>query len=152
MDDIKGVIIKKLERYGDGRGWLTELQRIDEDSIRPAMSYLSYTKHLVARGPHDHKKQTDFFIFGISGDFELHLWDNRGDSETNGNKLNLVVGESNPCSVHIPPGVVHGYKSITEGGSMCLNLPDKLYAGEGRKEEVDEIRHENDENSRFKIK
>ena len=41
--------------------------------------------------------------------------------------------------VLVPPGVVHGYKAITSSGSFSINLPDKLYAGEGKKEKVDEI-------------
>ena len=45
-----------------------------------------------------------------------------------------------------------GYKSITKSGSFSINLPDKLYAGPGKKEEVDEIRHEHDSTRNFIIK
>ncbi|RMF55447.1 dTDP-4-dehydrorhamnose 3,5-epimerase [Candidatus Woesearchaeota archaeon] len=152
MDKIKGVIIKKLEKYDDYRGWLCEVYRKDEDEVRPAMGYVSYTKCGVVRGPHEHKRQSDFFVFAGFGDFELHMWDNRRDSETYKNHMMIVVGESNRCSVLIPPGVVHGYKSISKNGSFSINLPDQLYRGEGKKGEVDEIRHENNQNSEFKIK
>jgi dTDP-4-dehydrorhamnose 3,5-epimerase len=47
--------------------------------------------------------------------------------------------------VVVPPGVVHGYKNISDRDGMVLNYPDKLYKGWGKKEEVDEIRHEDKE-------
>jgi len=148
---IRGVIVKKLDQFDDYRGNLKEIYRADEDPINPAMSYVSHTNYGITRGPHEHVAQSDFFIFCGYGDFTLHLWDNRKNSETYGKYWQLVVGESNKVSVIVPPGVVHGYKSISKQGSFSINLPDKLYRGEGKKEEIDEIRHESDENSPFKI-
>lgn len=152
MQGIIGIVIKQLMQFNDERGWLSEIYRKDEpDRIIPVMSYVSFTKFGQIRGPHEHKQQSDFFVFVGPGDFELYLWDNRHGSETYNNHIKLVVGENNRCSVLIPPGIVHGYKAISPSGSMCINLPDKLYRGEGKKEEVDEIRHEEDINSKFKI-
>ncbi len=34
---------------------------------------------------------------------------------------------------------------------MVLNFPNKLFAGVNKKEEVDEIRHEDDSNTIFKL-
>ncbi len=152
MIEIKGVIIKKLKLNEDPRGWLAEIYRSDEQDINIMMSYVSHTNFNQVRGPHEHEYQTDFFVFFAYGDFELYLWDNRKGSETYGKEMKLIVGQSNKVSVIIPPGVVHGYKSISKEGSMNINLPDKLYAGKGKKEEVDEIRYENDKNSKFKIR
>lgn len=115
------------------------------------MSYISYTKFNTARGPHEHKFQSDFFVFIGPGDFELYLWDNRKDSETYGKDMKIIVGESNKVSVIVPPGVVHGYKSISKQGSLSINLPNKLYKGKNKQEEVDEIRHESYPDSKFKI-
>src|SRR3989338_11244048 len=106
----------------------------------------------IIDGPHEHKLQNDFFIFIGYGDFMFYLWDNRIDSPTHGNKMEFIVGESYHSSVIVPPGVVHGYKSISANGSFSINLPDVLYAGKNKKESVDEIRHETDPNSKFKIK
>ena len=148
---IKGVIIKELKQYTDERGWLSEIYREDEQEIRPAMCYVSFTNKGQKRGPHEHKKQSDYFVFLGPGDFELYLWDNRKDSDSYGEKDKIVVGESNKVLVIVPPGVVHGYKAISEKGGLCINLPDKLYAGKDKKEEVDEIRHEEDDASNYKI-
>jgi dTDP-4-dehydrorhamnose 3,5-epimerase len=149
---IDGVIIKELKKYEDDRGWLTEIYRVDEDNFQSVMGYASHTKYGIVRGPHEHKHQADFFIFQGPGDFDLHLWDNRAESKTFGNYSRLSVGFSNPVSVYVPKGVVHGYKSISLEGSFSINLPDKLYKGENKLEEIDEIRHEIDSDSQYKIR
>jgi dTDP-4-dehydrorhamnose 3,5-epimerase len=147
----RGVIIKKLEKFSDDRGWLAEIYREDDAKYQPAMGYVSVTKPGIVRGPHEHKFQSDFFVFVGPGSFNLYLWDNRKDSESFGQQETIEVGENNPVGVLVPPGVVHGYKCISDIPAYSINLPDKLYKGEGKKEEVDEIRWEKDPASPFKI-
>lgn len=148
---IEGVIVKKLTKYEDDRGWLTEIFRNDEVAAKPQMAYVSATKPGIARGPHEHVKQTDIFVFIGPGTVELNLWDRRENSETNGEHIKLEVGENNPSMVIVPPGVVHAYKCVSGNDAWCINLPDKLYKGEGKKEEVDEIRWENVSDSPYKL-
>lgn len=149
---INGIVIKKLNKYQDNRGWLTEIWREDEDKYSPAMSYVSITLPGVARGPHEHVHQSDCFVFIGPGFFDLYLWDRRENSPTKGEFMKLEkIGEENPTAVIVPPGVVHGYKCMSEVPATCINLPDKLYKGENKTEEIDEIRWEKDENSIFKI-
>lgn len=147
---MKGVVIQPLKAHSDSRGWLMELYRDDDapDGFRPAMSYLSVTKPGVARGPHEHEHQTDLFVF-LDGEYELHLWENR-PGEPEAYEVHRV-GRQNPCSVIVPPGVVHAYRNVGAEDAFVVNLPDKLYAGWGRAEPVDEIRHESDPESRFKL-
>jgi len=143
--EIEGVIIKKLTRFSDERGFLVETFRIDNlpDKLKPVMSYTSYTKTGIARGPHEHEEQTDIFCFMGPGNFKIKLWDNRKNSKTFNNYIELIGGKDNPIQVVVPPGVVHGYRNISEEtDGMVINYPDKLYRGWGKKEEVDEIRHE----------
>ncbi|MCK4553981.1 dTDP-4-dehydrorhamnose 3,5-epimerase family protein [Candidatus Parcubacteria bacterium] len=149
---IKGVIIKKLQKNSDERGWLAEIYRNDEINFCPAMSYVSVTKPGVIRGPHEHVEQSDCFVFVGPGSFELYLWDKREKSETNGESLRLEVGENNPTMVIVPPGVVHGYKCISDCDGWCINLPDKLFKGKNKKEEIDEIRWEDQKDSLYIIK
>jgi len=149
---INGVVIKQLNKYEDERGWLMEIFRHDETDYLPAMSYLSWTKPGVKRGPHEHVYQADYFIFPGPGDFELHLWDRRAESETNGQYEKILVGATNPTVVIVPPGVVHGYKCVSDCDALSINLPDKLYKGAGKKDEtVDEIRWEQREDSPYTI-
>ena len=148
---MEGVIIKKLIKNEDSRGWLAEIYRNDELNYQPVMGYVSATKSGVIRGPHEHKFQSDCFVFVGPGKFELHLWDNRENSETKGEYLKIEVGEANPTMVIVPPGIVHGYKCVSESDAYSINLPDKLYKGQKKSEEVDEIRWEKDPDSPFKI-
>lgn len=147
---IEGVIVVPLKRHEDARGWLIELFRDDElpSGFKPTMAYLSVTKPGIARGPHEHRDQTDGFAF-LNGKFELHLWENRtGKPEQ---KLVLEVGEERPCVVYVPPGVVHAYRNVGEAEAFVVNFPNRLYAGWGKQEPVDEIRHEADASSPFKL-
>jgi len=148
---LAGVIVKNLKKFTDDRGWLAEIYRQDEDHFQPLMAYISYTKNGVVRGPHEHVYQSDLFVFAGPGDFELHLWDRRETSATSGEYFKIVAGESNPCTVIVPPGVVHGYKCISELGAWSVNLPDKLYKGDKKLAEIDEIRWEVNPASPYKI-
>jgi len=149
--EIKGVVVRKLKRFPDDRGWLTELFRKDEldPEFLPAMAYISSTNPGVTRGPHEHWDQADYFCFIGPSNFKLRVWDNRKNSETFGSMMTMVVGEDNPAAVLIPAGVVHGYRNVGDIDGIVINCPNRLYAGDGRKEEVDEIRHENDGESTF---
>lgn len=147
---MEGVLIKPMKRFSDPRGWLIELFRDDElpEGFKPTMGYVSATLPGVSRGPHEHEDQTDGFVF-LFGKMELHLWENRpGRPEIA--EVHLV-GEENPCFVTVPPGVVHAYKNVGDTDALVLNFPDRLYAGWGKKEPVDEIRHEDESESRFKL-
>ncbi|HPU06835.1 MAG: dTDP-4-dehydrorhamnose 3,5-epimerase family protein [Thermogutta sp.] len=151
--EIHDVVIRQLKRHCDVRGWLVELFRHDEiaEAYYPVMAYASETLPGIARGPHEHRDQTDFFAFIGPGDFKLYLWDARPTSPTFGVFQSLVVGKSQPTSVLIPPGVVHAYKNISDEPGLVFNAPNRLYAGWGKKEPVDEIRHEDLADSPFQL-
>jgi len=148
---INGVIINKIEKYEDNRGWLAEIFRRDELDFDMSMAYVSLTNPGIIRGPHEHVAQSDCFVFLGPGSFRLYLWDRRENSSTKGETLEIEVGEKNPTLVIVPPGVVHGYKCVSIVAALSINLPDKLYKGEGKKEEVDEIRWEKETDSPYKI-
>ena len=151
--EIRGVVIRKLQRYFDSRGWLTELFRHDEldKEFLPAMAYISSTNPGITRGPHEHWDQADYFCFIGPSNFKLRLWDNRKDSETFGCVMTMVFGEDNPAAVLIPAGVVHGYQNVGDVDGIVINCPNRLYGGAGRKEKVDEIRHESDGETIFRM-
>ncbi len=148
---IKDVVVRDLVKYVDDRGWLSELYRTDELEAQyfPVMSYLSMTKPGVARGPHEHVDQADLFAFIGPSDFKIYLWDNRPSSPTYRVRQVIFAGINAPKSVIIPPGVVHAYRNIGETIGMVVNLPNRLFAGQGKSSPVDEIRHESDPSSLF---
>ena len=150
---IDGVIFRPLPAHTDQRGWLTELYREDELSAEyhPVMTYVSETLPGVARGPHEHVDQTDYFAFIGPGEFVVYLWDARPDSATRGHRVKTAVGQSNRQCVIVPPGVVHAYKNVGSTPGWVFNAPNRLYAGSGKRGPVDEIRHEDQTDSAYRL-
>jgi dTDP-4-dehydrorhamnose 3,5-epimerase len=142
--EIEGVEIRPLKFFHDPRGWLVETFRHDdlERDRWPVMMYVSSTLPGVARGPHEHRDQTDGFVFLGPSSFRLWMWDSRSSSPTRGHRKIITVGATSPTAVWIPPGVVHAYRNIGDVPGLVLNAPNRLYAGWGKNEPVDEIRHE----------
>lgn len=150
---IEGVLWKPLSRFTDRRGWLVELFRHDElpSEFHPTMCYISMTEPGVARGPHEHEDQADYFCFIGPSDFKVFLWDARQDSATYGNKEVRIVGASDACGLVVPAGVVHAYQNVGATQGIVFNAPNRLYKGWGKKDPVDEIRHEDDRDSPFQL-
>ncbi|HEV7903656.1 MAG TPA: dTDP-4-dehydrorhamnose 3,5-epimerase family protein [Pyrinomonadaceae bacterium] len=144
--DIRDVVVRSIRKFDDRRGWLAEIFRHDEMEAEyfPVMSYISATEPNVQRGPHEHVEQADFFVFIGPSDFKIRLWDNRQDSETYNHVMTLEAGAKNPQSVLVPKGVVHAYLNVGSEPGIVINCPNRLYMGEGKRAEIDEIRHEDD--------
>lgn len=151
--EIKDIVVRNLRKFDDRRGWLSELFRQDElpREFFPVMGYISSTKPGVTRGPHEHAEQTDLFYFPGPSSFKLRMWDNRSDSPTFRNVMTLVIGEDDPKVVIIPKGVIHAYQNVGIVDGIVINCPNRLYGGERRQEEVDEIRYEDDPNTPFRM-
>jgi len=150
-EQIKGIHVEVMDKHIDQRGWLLELWRADEGFAE--MAYVSMTLPGIGRGPHEHVKQTDVFVFPGIGEFKLMLWDARKDSPTCGNSMTVCTDENACIRVTVPPGVVHGYKNVSDhSNGLVFNFPDRLFAGVGKKDPVDEIRHEDKEGSPYELR
>jgi dTDP-4-dehydrorhamnose 3,5-epimerase len=150
---IDGIIWKPLSLFRDKRGWLCELFRDDElpEIYHPTMCYISMTEPGIARGPHEHVDQADYFCFLGPSDFKVYLWDARPGSPTLGHREIKVVGESSPHGLVVPAGVVHAYKNVGTSQGIVFNAPNRLYKGWGKKDPVDEIRHEEQAGSLYHL-
>jgi dTDP-4-dehydrorhamnose 3,5-epimerase len=150
---IQGVVVRDLRKFVDERGWLAELFRHDEleEEFHPQMAYISQSEPQVQRGPHEHADQADFFCFIGPSNFKMRLWDNRPHSATYRNVMTLFSGEDNPKSVLVPKGVVHVYRNVGHNVGIVMNFPNRLFKGMNRSEEIDEIRHEDDPNTIFRL-
>lgn len=150
---IDDVVVTDLRKFVDERGWLAELFRHDEldKEYFPQMSYISLTLPGVLRGPHEHNDQADLFCFIGPSNFKLRLWDNRLESKTYNNVMTLYVGADNPKSVIIPKGIVHAYKNVGDTAGIVINCPNRLFMGYKKLDPIDEIRHEDDPETPFRI-
>src|SRR5258708_35668830 len=120
---IDGVIWKPLKRFHDPRGWLCELFRHDEipAEFHPVMAYISLTEIGVARGPHEHVDQADYFCFIDPSNFKVYLWDSRAKSPTFQHRDVKIVGIDQPMALIVPAGVVHPYTNVGRDQALELN-------------------------------
>lgn len=65
--------------------------------------------------------------------------------------MRIAAGASAKQCVVVPPGVVHAYKNISSTPGWVFNAPNRLYAGPGKRSPVDEIRHEDQADSVYRI-
>ena len=150
---IEDLVVRDLRKFRDERGWLSELFRRDnlQPEFLPVMAYISSTLPGVTRGPHEHQDQADLFCFIGPSNFKLRMWDNRTDSPTYRNMMTLIVGEDDPKAVLIPKGIVHAYQNVGTVDGIVINCPNRLYQGQHRQDPIDEIRHEDDPNTIFRM-
>jgi dTDP-4-dehydrorhamnose 3,5-epimerase len=133
---IEGVRVRRLRLIPDERGYLMEMLRSDwEEFERFGQVYVTAVYPGVVKGWHYHKKQTDHFIC-VHGMAKVVLYDGREGSPTCGEVNEFFMGEQNPILLKIPPGVLHGFKGISQDMTLIVNVPTELY----NYEEPDEYR------------
>ena len=150
---LEGLIIRHVTKNEDSRGWLAEIFRADElpDLLNPKMGYVSMTNPGISRGPHEHLEQTDYFCFPGISRFRVYLWDNNPQSATYRQSQTFETSERFPVIAVVPPGIVHAYKNIGNIPGLVLNFPNKLYRGVNKSGQVDEIRHEDAADSKYRL-
>jgi dTDP-4-dehydrorhamnose 3,5-epimerase len=124
---IDGVRIKELRLIPDGRGYLMEMLRADEEIFDAfGQVYLSVGYPGVVKGWHYHKIQTDYFTV-VKGMMKVVLYDRREGSPTNGEVNEFFIGELNPLLIRIPPGVLHGMMALGGVPGYLVNCPTRTY-------------------------
>lgn len=131
MTGIVGVDVVPLTRIPDERGAILHMLRNDDAHFSQfGEVYFSMAYPGVIKGWHEHSRQTQNYAVPV-GMIKLVLYDNRQDSGSFGQVLELFTGELNYCLISIPPGVINGYKVIGSQQAMvanCASLPHE--AGE----------------------
>jgi dTDP-4-dehydrorhamnose 3,5-epimerase len=150
---LPGVRVEACPIFKDERGSLHELFRVDEvpKGFVPLMACSSWSHPGVSRGPHQHVGQDDYFTFAGPSDFRVFLWDARSGGSGANRGWWLNTGQSAPSRIHIPRGVVHAYYNIGSVPGLVVTVTNLLFKGEGRREPVDEIRHELNPNSPYRL-
>lgn len=122
--NILGVEITHLKKIPDERGCIFHMMRVDDPLFEKfGEVYFSTAYPQVIKGWHEHTRQTQNYAV-ISGMIKLVLFDNRNDSPTFGKLMELFVGDLNYVRVRIPPGVINGYKCISESSCIVANCSD----------------------------
>ncbi|MBN1902475.1 dTDP-4-dehydrorhamnose 3,5-epimerase family protein [Candidatus Sumerlaeota bacterium] len=128
MQLIDGVKVKHLRVIPDERGRLTEILRNDDMEFFTCFGqvYMTTAYPGAVKAWHFHKEQTDTFAC-IHGMMKIVLYDNRNGSSTKGAINEFFAGIHNPILIRIPPGVLHGFKCVSETEAIVVNIPNKVY-------------------------
>jgi dTDP-4-dehydrorhamnose 3,5-epimerase len=124
---IDGVVVKDLRPIPDERGYLMEMLRSDWPEFeRFGQVYITAVYSGVVKGWHYHKIQTDHFVC-VAGMAKVVLYDDREGSRTRGEVNEFFMGWQRPRLLKIPPGVLHGFKGISQEMALIVNVPTELY-------------------------
>ncbi|GIN59596.1 spore coat polysaccharide biosynthesis protein SpsL [Lederbergia ruris] len=124
---IDGVIVKKIVKHHDDRGFFAELVRDDEhilDRFGQASWSMSYPG--VIKAFHYHEKQDDLWFFP-SGHAQVVLYDLRKGSSTRGETSVFYMGEDNPIVLLIPKGIAHGYRVLGQTPATIIYFTTESY-------------------------
>lgn len=123
---IEGVEIIPLKQICDERGKIMHMLRSDAPHFEKfGEIYFSTVYPNVIKGWHIHKKMTINYAV-VKGMIKLVLYDDRENSKTKGELMELCIGESNYCLVKVPPMIWNGFKGIgTESALVanCASIP-----------------------------
>ena len=123
MSKIEGVKVIPLKKIPDVRGTIYHrLRSSDPHFNKFGEIYFSKIYKNVIKGWHIHKELTLNYCV-VQGMVKLVLYDARKDSSTNGNIMELFIGDDNYVLVVIPTGIANGHKGITKT-SLLANVPD----------------------------
>ena len=122
--NIKDVWIKPLRKIPDERGMIMHMLRADEPAFEKfGEIYFSVGLPGAIKGWHKHLRQSQNYAV-IQGMIKLVLYDEREDSTSKGELLEVFTGEDKYELTHIPPGVVNGYKTYGTKPAIVANCSD----------------------------
>jgi dTDP-4-dehydrorhamnose 3,5-epimerase len=118
---IDGVQVIPLRRIPDERGTIFHmLRRTDPHFIEFGEIYFSTVYEGVVKGWHRHREMTLNYAC-ISGRVKLVLYDDREDSSTRGELMEIFLGPDNYSLVIIPPEVWNGFKGMSPEPGVIAN-------------------------------
>jgi dTDP-4-dehydrorhamnose 3,5-epimerase len=118
---IEGVQVIPLQRIPDERGTIYHmLKHTDPYFIQFGEIYFSTVYRGVVKGWHRHREMTLNYSC-IFGRIKLVLYDERGQSATRGELMELFLGPDNYSLAIIPPEVWNGFKGMSEPYAIVAN-------------------------------
>jgi dTDP-4-dehydrorhamnose 3,5-epimerase len=118
---IDGVCVQPLRKIPDERGYIMHMMRRDDPDFREfGEIYFSCVYPGVVKAWHIHKVMTLNYAV-VTGMIKLVLYDDRPDSPTRGELLELFVGDQNYVRVTVPPLVWNGFKGCGTTPAIVAN-------------------------------
>lgn len=121
MSEIDGLRITPLRRIPDERGAVFHMLRADSEGFEGfGEIYFSTVYPGVVKGWHLHHEMTLNYAVPV-GMIKLVCFDDRSESPTRGNVVELHIGELDYALVTIPPKVWNGFKGAGAGTALVAN-------------------------------
>jgi dTDP-4-dehydrorhamnose 3,5-epimerase len=121
VSTIEGLEVVPLRRIPDERGAIMHMLRNDSEHFETfGEIYFSLVYPGAIKGWHQHLRMTLNYAVPV-GMVKLVCYDDRADSPTRGNVVELFVGELNYALVIIPPLVWNGFKGYGSGPALVAN-------------------------------
>jgi dTDP-4-dehydrorhamnose 3,5-epimerase len=118
---IDGVQVVPLRRIADERGTVMHMLRATDPHFTEfGEIYFSTVYRGVVKGWHRHREMTLNYAC-VFGRIKLVLYDERPDSPSKGELLELFLGPDNYALVVIPPGVWNGFKGMNDPWAVVAN-------------------------------
>ena len=118
---IQGVLTQPLRQIPDERGKILHMLRVDDPYFEKfGEIYFSIVYPGVVKAWHLHKEMTLNYAV-VSGSIKLVLYDDRAESPTRGELMEIFLGEGNYILVKIPPQVWNGFKGIGVAPAIVAN-------------------------------
>ena len=115
---IDGVAVRPLRRIPDERGTVMHMLRADAPHFeRFGEIYFSTVYPGIIKAWHLHQRMTLNYTV-VSGMIKLVLHDDREQSPTRSETMELYVGDQNYVLVTVPPRVWNGFKGM--GGATAI--------------------------------
>ena len=118
---IDGVVVTPLRQIFDERGKVMHMLRCDDPVF---MQFGEVYFHALIPGVvkawHLHKRMTLNYAV-IAGQIKFVLYDDRPNSSTRGNILELFLSPENYLLVTVPPMIWNGFKGVGTNTSIVAN-------------------------------
>ena len=129
---IDGVQIIPLRQFPDERGKVMHmLKSTDSHFTKFGEIYFSVALPGVIKAWHARTTMT-MNVAAVLGKVKWVLYDSREGSATKGNLMEVFMGDDNYCLLHIPPGVLSGYKTYGTTSSIVANCSDEPHRDDGK--------------------
>jgi dTDP-4-dehydrorhamnose 3,5-epimerase len=123
---IEGVRVTPLTQISDNRGQVMHMLSTKSTTFLSfGEIYFSCTNPGVVKAWYQHKKMIMNFAV-VSGELKLVLYDDRGNSISQGQIDEMILSPENYFLVTVPPKIWYGFKTTSEETSIlanCTSIP-----------------------------
>ncbi len=118
---IQGVLIHPLKQIPDERGKIMHMLRVDDEHFEQfGEIYFSVVYPGAIKGWHIHTEMTLNYAV-VHGTIKLVLYDDRAESSTRGELMEIFLGDANYSLVKIPPNIWNGFKGVGATHAIVAN-------------------------------